>query len=207
MNVYIKAEESVRVSRAEVKLEDVLSLYCPDYETGETLKKIRLFYFPTQENQRKIFSVLKVVQKIKETDSRLEVVNMGPEDFVVTYERKKKGKSWTTAVKIAFVCLVAFFGASFSIMSYNTDVGIEELFANIYQLIMGKAADGPNILHFSYTVGLAAGIILFFNHAGKFRISDDPTPFEVQMRLYEKDVNDALMTSADRKKVEEDVDS
>ena len=56
-------------------------------------------------------------------------------------------------------------------------------------------------------MGLAAGIILFFNHAGKFKISDDPTPFEVQMRLYEKDVNDTLMTNADRKKVEEDVDS
>lgn len=38
-------------------------------------------------------------------------------------------------------------------------------------------------------------------------ISDDPTPFEVQMRLYEKDVNDALVMDADREKVEEDVDT
>ncbi|GFO84661.1 stage V sporulation protein AA [Anaerostipes butyraticus] len=207
MKVYIKAEESVCVNHAQVYLCDVLSLYCSDYETGEKLKKVRLYHFPSREKQRKIFSVLKVVEKIKEEDSQIEVVNMGPEDFVVSYEQKKEEKRWITAGKIIFVCLVAFFGASFSIMSYNTDVGIQELFSNVYGLIMGKAPDGPNILHFSYTAGLAAGIILFFNHAGKFKISDDPTPFEVQMRLYEKDVNNTLMIDAGREKVEEDVDT
>ena len=92
-------------------------------------------------------------------------------------------------------------------MTYNTDVGIGDLFTNVYQLIMGREATGPNLLHISYTIGLAIGIIVFFNHAGKFKISDDPTPFEVQMRLYEKDVNDALVMDADREKVEEDVDT
>ena len=33
------------------------------------------------------------------------------------------------------------------------------------------------------------------------------TAFEVQMRLYERDVNDTLMIDADRKEEEEDVDS
>lgn len=207
MKVYIKAEESVCVNHAQVRLCDVLSLYCSNYETGEKLKKAKFYHFPSEENQRKIFSVLKVVERIKEQDSTIEVVNMGPEDFVVTYEQKKEEKRWITAGKITFVCLVAFFGASFSIMSYNTDVGIQDLFSNVYGLIMGKAPDGPNILHFCYTVGLAVGIILFFNHAGKFKMSDDPTPFEVQMRLYEKDVNNTLMMDADREKVEEDVDS
>ena len=114
MNVYIKAEESVRVSRAEVKLEDVLSLYCPDYETGESLKKTQAFSFPdTGKSEKDFFPILKVVQKIQEMDSRLEVVNMGPEDFVVTYERQKKGKSWTTVGKIVFVCLTAFLRGGF----------------------------------------------------------------------------------------------
>ena len=74
-------------------------------------------------------------------------------------------------------------------------------------MIMGKAPNGPNLLHISYTAGLAIGIIIFFNHAGKIKLNDDPTPFEVQMRLYERDVNDTLMIDADRKEEEEDVDS
>ena len=118
MKVYIKAEESVCVNHAQVYLCDVLSLYCSDYETGEKLKKVRLYHFPSREKQRKIFSVLKVVEKIKEEDSQIEVVNMGPEDFVVSYEQKKEEKRWITAGKIIFVCLVAFFGASFSTFSH-----------------------------------------------------------------------------------------
>jgi hypothetical protein len=92
-------------------------------------------------------------------------------------------------------------------MRANTDVGIEELFYNVYEMIMGQAPDGPNILHISYAAGLAIGIILFFNHAGKIKLNDDPTPFEVQMRLYERDVNDTLMINAGRKGEEADVDS
>ena len=134
-------------------------------------------------------------------------MNLGPQDFIVYYKKEQEESKIMHYGKILFVILVAFFGASFSIMTYNTDVGIEELFYNVYEMIMGKAPNGPNLLHISYTAGLAIGIIIFFNHAGKIKLNDDPTPFEVQMRLYERDVNDTLMIDADRKEEEEDVDS
>ena len=51
------------------------------------------------------------------------------------------------------------------------------------------------------------GSFYFFDHAGKIKLNDDPTPFEVQMRLYERDVNDTLMINAGRKGEEADVDS
>ena len=35
-------------------------------------------------------------------------------------------------------------------------------FNNVYEMIMGQAPDGPNILHISYAAGLAIGIILVF---------------------------------------------
>ena len=110
--------------------------------------------------------------------------------------------------KIVFVILVAFFGASFSIMTYNTDVGIEELFYNVYEMIMGQCSRWPE----SSSCFLCGRFgdwdhSIFFNHAGKIKLNDDPTPFEVQMRLYERDVNDTLMIDAGRKGEEADVDS
>lgn len=207
MTVYIKAEDSVCLNKPGIQLKDVISFYCSDPEISNQVKHTKLYRFSSKGNQRKIFSVLMIVEKIKEIDKTLDVVNMGPEDFIVYYKKEKSEKVWMHYGKIIFVILVAFFGASFSIMSYNTDVGIEDLFYNVYELIMGKAPTGPNLLHISYTVGLALGIVIFFNHAGKIKLTDDPTPFEVQMRLYERDVNDTLMINADRKKEEEDVDS
>ena len=63
---------------------------------------------------------------------------------------------------------------------------------------MGKEADGFTILEVAYSLGLAVGIILFFNHVGGRRITKDPTPIEVEMRVYETDVNKALIETADR---------
>ena len=37
-----------------------------------------------------------------------------------------------------------------------------------------------------------------FNHIGGRRITKDPTPIEVEMRIYEDDVNNALVETADR---------
>ena len=51
----------------------------------------------------------------------------------------------------------------------------------------------------SYTVGLALGIIVFFNHFAKIKINTDPTPLEVEMRLYEDNISKTLIQNADRK--------
>lgn len=206
MNVYIKAEESVCLNHKDIKLKDILSLYCTNKDVEQEIKNQSIYHFVGEDDQRKCFSVLKVIEVIKEVDKTLDVINMGPQDFIVYYKNKQAESKFMHYGKIIFVALVAFFGASFSIMTYNTDVGIEELFYNVYEMIMGKAPTGPNILHISYAVGLALGIIIFFNHAGKIKLNDDPTPFEVQMRLYERDVNDTLMIDAGRKQEEEDVD-
>lgn len=207
MNVYIKAEESVCLDHKEIKIKDILSLYCTNKDLEQKIKNKSVYHFTKDTDQRKCFSILKIIEVIKEVDKELDIVNLGPQDFIVYYKYKQQESKILHYGKIFFVILVAFFGASFSIMTYNTDVGIEELFYNVYGLIMGKTPDGPNLLHISYAIGLALGIILFFNHAGKIKLNDDPTPFEVQMRLYERDVNDTLMIDAGRKGEEEDVGS
>lgn len=207
MTVYIKAEDSVCLNNPSVQLKDVAALYCSDHDLTHKIEHAKLYRFSSKGNQRKIFSILKIVEIVQEIDKSAEIVNMGPEDFIVYYKKEKVEKVWVRSLKIILVSLVAFLGASFSIMSYNTDVGIDDLFTNVYELIMGEVPTGPTLLHLSYTIGLAIGIVVFFNHAGRINLTDDPTPFEVQMRLYERDVNDTLMIDADRKKEEADVDS
>ena len=83
-------------------------------------------------------------------------------------------------------------------MAYHNDIGINQLFETIYEQVMGYPSSGYSILEISYSIGLAAGIIIFFNHVGGRRITKDPTPIEVEMRIYEGDVNKALIETADR---------
>ena len=101
-------------------------------------------------------------------------------------------------IKLSFVAMISFFGTAFTIMAFHNDIGINDVFSKVYEMVMGQPGDGYGILELAYSVGLAAGIIVFFNHIGGRRITKDPTPIEVEMRIYEEDVNKALIATADR---------
>ena len=72
-------------------------------------------------------------------------------------------------------------------------------------LLLASDAAGVSALIFVSTC--AAGILIFFNHFGKKRFTVDPTPMEVQMRLYENDIQTTLVEDYARKGEEIDVDS
>ena len=109
---------------------------------------------------------------------------------------RKRGAA--EALKILLVSLVCFFGASFTIMAFHNDIGIVDVFARYYELVMGSKSNGFTVLEISYSIGLAAGIIIFFNHIGGRRLTKDPTPIEVEMSTYEEDVEKTQIKTASR---------
>ena len=74
-------------------------------------------------------------------------------------------------------------------MTFNNDVDLGSLFDQFYTLVMGKSSNGFTILEISYSVGIGLGVLIFFNHFGHLKLSDDPTPMQVQMRTYEDDMS------------------
>ena len=50
-----------------------------------------------------------------------------------------------------------------------------------------------------YSIGIGIGVVFFFNHFGRRKITQDPTPMEVQMRLYEDDVDSTVLEQERRK--------
>ena len=91
-------------------------------------------------------------------------------------------------------------------MAFHNDIGIQDVFDNMYMLIMGESPGNITMMEVSYSIGLAVGITLFFNHIGGRRITKDPTPIEVEMRTYESNVNTALVETSNRERKSLDVD-
>jgi stage V sporulation protein AA len=73
-------------------------------------------------------------------------------------------------------------------------------------MVTGIESDRYTSIEIAYSIGLAAGITIFYNHIGGKRLTSDPTPLEVEMRNYESDVNNAIIVMADREKLEKDVE-
>lgn len=196
--LYLKAEKNIEVTKDEVLLKDAVKVFCEDPHILDRVKSIRLHEFRKGESRRQVFSVLRLIQLITKNCPGVKVVNLGEPDLLLERVEPDQAGGWKDVWKISFVALISFFGTAFTIMAFHNDIGISEVFRKVYEMIMGRPAPGYSILELTYSLGLAVGIIVFFNHIGGRRITKDPTPIEVEMRIYEREVNDALIETSDR---------
>lgn len=203
--LYLKIGQNVEVHEPDITLKDVGKMTCGDDTVINRLNTVKLVNVHDKDYARYTVSVLAVIEKIHEVYPNLEVNNIGESEFVLTYKKLEEKKVWNF-IKIALVCLITFFGSAFTIMTFNSDVGLPDLFHNLYERVMGHKQEGISILEISYSVGLALGIIVFFNHFFGRKLTKDPTPLEVEMRLYEDDVNTMLLETNTRKEYQIDVD-
>lgn len=205
--VYIKGERNIVVQNQIVTLGDLLEIECSNNMIATKLKTQKLMKISSKPQTKVVVSVLKVIRQIHQIYPKIEVQNLGETDFIVTYEGQKEASNLIYVCKTLFVSLVTFVGAAFSIMAFHNDISITKLFGHIYTLLTGKISSGFTMLEISYSIGLMIGILIFFNHFGKKNASKDPTPMEVQMRLYENDIQTTVVENASRKGREMNVDT
>ena len=88
----------------------------------------------------------------------------------------------------------------------DNDIGITEMFEKFYFQVMGAKSNGMTELEISYCIGVSVGILVFFNHVGKKKLTPDPTPIQVELRKYEQDVDTTFIDNSGRGGTEVDVD-
>ena len=196
--VYLKAEQNAEVMQPQVSVKDIASVYCADKNISAKAKAVRIHHFHEKEQKRQVISVLKVIELMEKECGGITVISVGENATLIELVDVNRHKGPLQMLKMLFVAAISFFGTGFTIMAFHNDISINNIFSKVYELVMGTASDGYSILEISYSLGLAIGIILFFNHIGGRRITKDPTPIEVEMRVYETDVNKALIETADR---------
>ncbi len=203
--VYLKADRNVEITKPDVTIGDLMEVECGDTKLLPKIKTQKIYKFekdPAQSKTKKcrtVISVLKVISLIHEQYPDILVENVGETDIIVTYENQKTPGSLVHWVKVIVIVMITFVGSAFSIMTFNNDVQLTQLFNQIYELVMGKSSNGFTILELTYSLGLVIGILVFFNHFGKKRFSADPTPIEVEMRLYENDIQTTIVENYARK--------
>ena len=196
--LYLKAEQNAEVMDRRVCVKDIASLYCADDKISAKAQSLKVHQFGEKEKKRQAVSILWVIELIERECPGVSVENIGENATLIELVDVKRHKGPVQMLKLVFVSMISFFGTGFTIMAFHNDISINKIFSRIYEMVMGHPSDGYSILEVSYSIGLAAGIILFFNHIGGRRITKDPTPIEVEMRIYETDVNKALIETADR---------
>ena len=194
--VYLKFEAKIQTDQEKVYVSDVTEIVCRNDQKKEQIRNIAIHSFGISD--RDVVTALYIVNEIEKQVRDVVVVPLGAENVILERNKNKQPSRLFEIVKVIFVSMVCFFGTGFTIMAFHNDIGIRGVFEQISSLITGTEGLGVMILEISYAFGLTAGILLFFNHIGKRRITKDPTPIEVSMRNYEDDVNKTLSETWDR---------
>lgn len=198
--VYLVLEKAAKLSgtkedeKINVRISDVCTVNCQDKQIQKRIEHIQVCTLDVcgKKHVRKLVALTELIELIEEEMSDVDINPVGENQVLVDYEvyNQKPVLQWIMTV---FMCVFSFIGSMYVIMAYNNDVGTIEIFEKIYNLLGISDYSRMNIIEIAYGVGLALGIIIFYNHFGRFRISDTPTPIQVEMDKYEKDEEDSLI--------------
>ncbi len=198
--LYLKLNKLSAVHKRDVFLRDVASLYSDDQAVLAKCGAIKVKTIHEDRDCRCVENVLDILRKISEADSAVQVTNLGETDYVIDYQRPRPPHLLWQWIKTVGVCIVCFCGAAFAIMTFNNDASVTEVFQDICRMALGQEWQRHVwVLELSYSVGLAVGILVFFNHFAVWKLNTDPTPLEVEMRLYEDNIAKTLIQNDGRK--------
>lgn len=201
MDIYIKPVEKIQViGKRNVLLGEIAEVLIGGQTKGD-IESLVVLQIPQGKDKTYLISVMDVIRTINHAYPDATVSNLGEMDILVEYHQKEKGKNKSLEwAKVVFVAVILFIGASTTIMCFHSDAQIPLVFENYYYMFFGENKDVPALLSVPYSIGLALGIMIFFNHFSKISITDDPTPIEVEMTTYEKETNASVIDYLNKQK-------
>lgn len=196
--IYLKMDAKIKLQTDVVRIGDLGKIYCEESGVVNKIKTLQVYRFQKSDKNRCVIGVLKVIQLIHQEYPAFAVDIVGETETIVEQITGKSKPLWIDWLKVALVSAICFFGTMYTIMSYHNEISIIDLFEQIYTMATGMESDGFTPLEAAYSIGLSLGIIVFYNHIGKRKLTPDPSPITVEMRTYEDDVNRSLVELANR---------
>lgn len=188
MDIYIKPIKKASIAgRKLVYVKDISEVFTTGINM-DAVKNTIVTQIKSDKESSYLISIIDVIKSLTNSFPDATITNLGEMDVVVEYapQSKKESKAFTY-LKVAVICIVLFAGAATAIMSFHADGEIPDIMSNYYYIFFKQTIETPKILIIPYSIGLAVGITIFFNHFSKIYLTKDPTPIEVQMTTYENE--------------------
>ena len=190
--IYLKIDQRRFVKKPKVTIGDVITVYCKDKDMIEKIGHITLVEFTLGKYDRKVFDALDVVGIIQKEYPDADIECLGECDFIVEYKKPEK-EGTVHWIKVVVICFITMVGSGYGIIAYNNDVSTTDIFDRVYELLGASAYKATNAMEIAYAVGLFVGIVIFYDHFAGQKLSKAPTPLEVEMDKYDKDISESVI--------------
>jgi stage V sporulation protein AA len=199
--VYVRMRRRAVVTpKSIVTLGDVARLVADD-QLANRLKRLRLHRISDNDGNMLLIDMLQVVKAIRESEPGVVIETFGEPHVLL--EITPSGKVRPRKLLLVMAWLLLFFGSGMAMMNFHADVNMPEVQRRIAELITSRSRPHPWLFQIPYSIGVGLGILLFFNRLLRRRLNDEPNPLEVEMFMYQENVNHYVITEEYRKKHED----
>ncbi|WP_027417239.1 stage V sporulation protein AA [Aneurinibacillus terranovensis] len=199
--IYVKLHSKAIIAPGrDIRIRDVADLLAEGGLEAE-LRELVLHSLDASDGNRYVIHIMDVINAVRTYDSSLSVHCVGPEQTLIYVQGPKKKPNF---LLIAVVWIILFIGSGLAIMNFHIDVSMLRTHQRIYELMTGRKSEHPLLLQISYSIGVGAGMVLFFNHLFRKRFNDEPSPLELEMFLYQQSIDQYVLTHETNRELRRD---
>lgn len=198
---FIKLESKCTVDlNTHVYLRDAAEVYCKNASIQKYLEGLKIYDGRDREVSDSV-SAIDITKKIMEGKDNIDVVMLGEPDVLIKIINSKTNVL-LDYIKVTMLCIILFLGTAFTIINFQEDVNMDETMEKIYYFLTGNHNENPLMLLIPYSLGTGLGMAVFFSRiiSHSKRKKDEPGAMEVEMHLYEKDIDDYVLEDIKNKK-------
>ncbi|WP_152394013.1 stage V sporulation protein AA [Paenibacillus guangzhouensis] len=133
-----------------------------------------------------MIDMMRIVSAVHQIEPGMRIEYFGEPHVLVDIVGSPKKPS---VLLFILVWLLLFFGSGLAIMNFHADVSMLEVQQRIVELISGQKTERPILFQIAYSIGIGFGMVVFFNHVFKKKFNEEPTPLELEIFLYQENLN------------------
>ncbi len=191
---FIKLESYyATLPNSSVYLKDVADIFSNNKNVQKFLENVKIF--DAKKEDWDYVTAIDIVNKIQSQKDNIDLTMLGEPEVLIEIKETEEKNMLLEILKVIFASSILFFGAAMTIMYFHEDVNMGKTMEKLYYIITGKQEKNPLILVIPYSIGIGVGMITFFSRimTSNKRRKMEPGPMEVEMFLYDKEIEDYLI--------------
>jgi stage V sporulation protein AA len=186
--IYIQLRNRLTIPKGkDVTLRDVAFLIV-EPEWKELLYSIVLVQPEKRDGNLILVDMLHIIPLIHQVLPAANIEPIGEGRTIVQIDEHKGARKPSISLFV-LVWLLLFFGSALTIMNFHADVNMQEVQIRTVEMLTGRRDEHPYVFQVAYSLGIGFGMVIFFNHLFKKKWNEEPTPLEVEMFLYQKNID------------------
>ncbi len=185
-------------------VRDLGEVYCNNEGLRKRIERTKVYTGKAEETWDYITAV-KIAEILINKFPDIEIQFSGVDEVILEIKSREKINPIIQIGKLIFVCFTLFFGAALGIMYFHEDVNMMAALERLYFTYTGEHMENPLMMNIPYSIGLGVGMLTFYTRimSRSKRRRMEPGPMDVELYLYDNDVEDYIMNELTEQKPKE----